>query len=98
MTKGLKIGLGIGLLLLIIGALYFVFKSSTSWKEYQNGDITGTDIESQPSGTVDADKAYAIKIGAKSFVRNSGRTYFKSGTGPVITGTTGNYMLYILTA
>lgn len=97
MSKGVKIGLIIGALVLAIAAIWYFFLGGSGPKVIAGGDINGSqyDIQLAPSGTVAADTAKAKSLGAKAFMQRGGTTWFKNATGPVTYGNTGG-TLYIL--
>lgn len=90
MSKGLKIGLGIGLIILIVVVLYYLFfKGSTvKWTEFPKQDIAGSDISNESGVSLEKAKAQAILKGAKAFVYfpDEQRAWYKSSAGPVIAG------------
>ena len=84
MSKGVKIGLIVGAVLLAIIVLYYLFKGSSAavkWTVYSNNDAYGNDIDYwDTTKTLDEAKEHAIKINAAGFSRTKSgdRTFFKS--------------------
>lgn len=94
-----KIAIAAVVVIVVVAIIYFIMKpKSGTWTETKGGDISGAqfDIESRASGTLDEDKAYALKLGAKSFLRSGNSTYFKNVNTPVVTTPGESYTLYIL--
>lgn len=99
MSKGVKIGLGIAGILLVLLVLYYLLrKPAVSWKAIPGGDISGVgfDIATDDSNlSLDAAKARAAELGALSFLKNGSRTIFKNASTPVSTTTSGTWTLYV---
>lgn len=98
MSKGLKIGLGIGVLLLIIAVLYYVLKGSAKFSEYPQKDIGEGAISDESGVTLAQAKANAVKLNAASFVYypDTQRAFYKSKSGPILNGwNPGTYTLYV---
>ncbi len=97
MSKKVKIIAVVIVVLIVIYVAYLYMKPSpaSQFTSTNGADIMGFDIEENVvSGTVDEDAAKAIAMGAVSFMRRGGRTWFKSAKGPVTTNNTGG-VLYI---
>lgn len=99
MSKGLKIGLGIGAIVIIALVLYFLLRTpAAGFRAIKGGDISGTqyDLSIDDSGlSLDAAKNKAVELGAKAFLVNGTRTIFKNASGPVTTDPAGTYTLYV---
>ena len=87
MTKTVKIAIAVVVIVVVVIIVYYLLRPSDAWKVIPNGDINGAqyDIEVSTSGTLDEDKKHALEIGAKSFMRRDGRTFYKNAASPVST-------------
>jgi len=98
MSKGLKIGIIGGLVLLAILIVWYFMKggADSSFTAMPGKDVFGFDIEEAvTSGTVAQDAQHALDINAVAFLRRGGKTWYKSAKSPVISDPTSGGTLYV---
>lgn len=98
MSKGLKIGLGIGAVLLLIVILYFVFrKKAATFTANPDKDIRGFDLSNESPVTLEQAKTNAAKMGALAFTYYPAdqRAWYKSAAGPLETAWNPGATVYV---